>query len=291
LKANGHYAPILIEMPRCWRIHYANEFHLDITPSIPNPSCNSGGELVPDRAEREWKPTNPKGFRTLFLRRASLAPRIRLTKRSLAEDRARTDIEPYPGQVGFKGVLPRTIQISKRHRDVYFDRLHLDPSLTPLSVIITTLASRSYEYCVSSSIYDSELDLLCDTIRHMPAFVESRLVNGRKQWFIWNETTSGENFGEKWNKDPALAEAFFAWHGRALTDLGKLASTEGLDQLRRGLGDAFGPAPAKQALDAFTGNLSSARHAGQLVVAPAIGLSVGAAAASTPVRANTFFGR
>ena len=33
-------------MPRCWRLSYANEFHMDITPSIPNPNCRFGGELV-----------------------------------------------------------------------------------------------------------------------------------------------------------------------------------------------------------------------------------------------------
>ena len=49
LRANGNYAPLLEEMPRCWRLKYANEFHMDITPSIPNPNCRFGGELVPDK--------------------------------------------------------------------------------------------------------------------------------------------------------------------------------------------------------------------------------------------------
>src|SRR5687768_5236962 len=29
---NRHYRPLLEEMPRCWRLNYANEFHQDITP-------------------------------------------------------------------------------------------------------------------------------------------------------------------------------------------------------------------------------------------------------------------
>ena len=44
LRANGYYAPLLEEKPRCWRLSYANEFHLDITPSIPNLECANGGE-------------------------------------------------------------------------------------------------------------------------------------------------------------------------------------------------------------------------------------------------------
>lgn len=36
LRENARYAEIIEEMTRCWRIIYANEFHLDITPAIRN---------------------------------------------------------------------------------------------------------------------------------------------------------------------------------------------------------------------------------------------------------------
>ena len=55
LRANGNYAPLLEEMPRCWRLKYANEFHMDITPSIPNPNCRFGGELVPDKTLKDGR--------------------------------------------------------------------------------------------------------------------------------------------------------------------------------------------------------------------------------------------
>lgn len=42
LKANGHYKPLLVEMARCWRLVYANEFHMDITPSILKPKLLYG---------------------------------------------------------------------------------------------------------------------------------------------------------------------------------------------------------------------------------------------------------
>lgn len=285
LRANGHYAPLLEEKARCWRLNYANEFHMDITSSIPNPACGNGGELVPDRALREWKETNPRGYKTLFEQRAALQPRLRILK---ATESIRADVEPYPASGGLKGLLRRSVQIAKRHRDVYFE--HLGPDLAPISVVVTTLASRSYEYCVGQFVYDSEFDLLCDVIRYMPDFIDCRMIEGRRQWFIWNETTSGENFAERWNRDPSLAEAFFAWHGRALDDLEKLADLQGLDLLGKSLRESFGPAPVNKALDALTESVSGARRAGRLVVAPGIGLSVGAAGAATSVRANTFFG-
>jgi Second Messenger Oligonucleotide or Dinucleotide Synthetase domain len=287
LRENGNYAPLMEEMPRCWRLNHANEFHMDITPSIPNPECGNGGELIPDKAMQQWMASNPKGYKVLFERRAVLQPRMRLVKsESFATDGARAEIEPYPGAGGFKGILRRTIQIEKRHRDVYF--AGHDPCLMPISVVITTLASRSYEYCVTRFAYDSELDVLRDIVRHMPAFIETRVIGGRQQWFIWNETTSGENFAEKWNNDPRRAEAFYGWHARALADLDKLTDLEGLDRLNKSLSESFGQPPVKMALDALTEEASAARRAGRLAVAPAIGLSTNAI--GTRVRANTFFG-
>jgi hypothetical protein len=291
LRANGNYGPLLEEMPRCWRLNYANEFHLDITPSIPNPLCRLGGELVPDKSLKSWKASNPKGYRALFDKRASLLPRIRVSKRGTAFDstRADADIEPFPESAGFKGILRRTVQIEKRHRDVHF--IDSDPCLAPLSVIITTLTSRAYEFCVSRFEYDNELELVCDVIRHMPDTIQTRTVNGQTTWHIWNETTEGENFAEKWNKYPERAAAFYAWHAQAVSDLERLATVQGLDELRRLLGGVFGGEPVGRAMDAMTERVVAARTSGRLSVTRGGGLIVGTPAASTSVRANTFFGR
>jgi len=121
----------------------------------------------------------------------------------------------------------------------------------------------------------------------MPAFIETRTFGGRPHWFIRNETTSGVNFAEKWNNDPSRAEAFFDWHNRATADLDRLADIEGIDRLNKSLSESFGPAPVTTAFDAITQEVSAARRAGRLHVAPAVGLSI-AAIAATPVRANTF---
>jgi hypothetical protein len=286
LRSNGNYAPLLEEMPRCWRLNYANEFHMDITPSIPNPDCRYGGELVPDKTLKEWKASNPKGYKHLFEQRAKLVPVIRLRKH-VAADSTQASIEPYPETGGFKGILRRTVQVAKRHRDIMFVD---DLDVAPLSVIITTLASRSYEWCVTNREYDNELDLLFDVVRRLPDTIEMRRVEGSDQWFIWNETTEGENFAEKWNHRPGRAEAFFTWHARFCSDLIELEAVRGLDRLGATLKSLFGSRPANAAIDSLTERVSTARRAGNLRVAPAIGLSVGALPASTSGRANTFFG-
>ena len=126
----------------------------------------------------------------------------------------------------------------------------------------------------------------------MTDFIETRRVDVQMQWFVWNETTKGENFSEKWNGDPKRAEIFFTWHTRALADISRLKDVEGLDGLRRQLGDAFGSAPAKAVIDSITDDISTSRQKGTLGVAPRIGLVTGMTTATvTPVPANTFFGR
>ena len=87
----------------------------------------------------------------------------------------------------------------------------------------------------------------------MPATIQVDVVNGRQTWSLWNMTPAGENFCEKWNKDPRRAAAFFSWHAEALRDLEALAAAEGLDQVRRQLGSIFGAAPATKAMDSLFG--------------------------------------
>jgi hypothetical protein len=290
LRVNRNYASLIEEMARCWRLNYAGEFHMDITPSIPNPNCRFGGELVPDKALKRWNPSNPKGYRRMFEERAKLVPVIRIRKH-IAADSLGANVEPYPEAVAFKGILRRIVQIAKRHRDALFiDRM----DVAPLSVIITTLASRSYEWCVRNREYDNELELVLDVIQHMPDSIDTCEVDGVVQWFIWNETTAGENFAEKWNRRPERAEAFYTWHARFCADIAALPTIRGIDRLGEKLTDLFGQKPANEAIAKMVDRVSAARTTGNLRVAPKVGLTVSTAAAaapaSTPVRSNTFFG-
>ncbi|TNE34263.1 MAG: nucleotidyltransferase [Alphaproteobacteria bacterium] len=290
LKEHGTYERLLEEMCRCWRIDYANEFHLDITPSVPNPSCPNGGELVPDKELHDWKPSNPKGYKALFERRAAMQPTFALRKTiKNFDDRARATVEPYPEHHGFKGLLRRSVQISKRHRDIYF--AERPGECAPISVIVTTLLSRSYEWCVKQRVYDDELDLLVAVIGHMTDFIS--LVSDR--WYIWNETTANENFAEKWNAYPDRAKSFFMWHAQLVADLDNLRSIEGLDRMAKSINDAFGPGAGTAAVGKVEQAVSDARNAGSLRYG--VGGLVGAATAAcvtTPTAAvarNTFFGR
>ena len=286
LKEHAKYKKLLEEKPRCWRLSYADEFHLDITPSIPNLACTNGGELVPDKKLQQWKASNPKGFRRLFDERAALRPAMRLEARDMAK--ARADVEALPGPSRFKGVLRRSVQLCKRHRDVHFGET---PELAPISIVITTLAARSYAACVRTRTYETDLDLLREIILGMPAQIEIRGEGRSRRYFVWNETTNGENFAEKWNSDARLAEAFYRWQGSALADLVGLETYSGLDSVRKHLGTTLGEPLVTKAMSRLTESIGEARKAGNLAAASGVGIIVGARSASSTVRPNTFYGR
>ena len=285
LAENGHYIKILLPKNRCWRLDYAGNFHLDITPSIPNRTCSQGGELVPDKNARDWKATNPKGYRDWFENKAKLQPTSMLELRSLKEFRAAVEELPPPSYT--RGVLRRSVQLCKRHRDIHF--LNDSTGVAPISIIITTLAAKSYERCVMSSQYATDLDLLLDVVRGMLDFIDRRVIDGKTQYAVWNETTEGENFAEKWNESPERAEAFFSWHRAACTELANLEELVGIHEVRGALSRSFGEKPVGGVFDEVMRGTSEARENRVLRVAPVVGVTTSGIGAKVP--RHTFFGR
>ncbi|GLS17288.1 hypothetical protein GCM10007874_03030 [Labrys miyagiensis] len=152
------------------------------------------------------------------------------------------------------------------------------------------LAAQAYEYCVLSFPFDSELDVVIETIRMMPHFVERPFVNGRRHYVVANETTIGENFAERWNTEPGRVTAFYAWHGKALADFEGLRDLEGVDLIASSLGKSLGNSIVGTVMDSRTQTVSQARVGSKLYVAPAVGLTLTTQANATQVRPNTFFG-
>ena len=100
LRDNGHYAPLLEEMPRCWRLNYANEFHMDITPSIPNPTCRR--RRARSRQDgQDVEGVKPEGLQAAVRVARQARSSYRLRKHAL--DSARASIEPYPRSAASRG--------------------------------------------------------------------------------------------------------------------------------------------------------------------------------------------
>ncbi len=285
LGEHGTYKNMREPKNRCWRLNYANQFHMDITPAIPNLRCLRGGLLVPDRELVCWKPTNPKGYVSWFREKANLVPRVRTLEEFAGDDRLikAAAAEPLPQPRFSKGVLRRAVQIMKRHRDIYFS----GQDGAPISIILTTLAARAYARVVASNTYDSEFDLLFDVLVSMPDFVERRVENGRIDLWVPNPTTDGENFAEKWNCNPRLPLAFSRWLNAAQADLRRLEEEAGADALQQFLSEKVGEGVTKRAFAKQVEAVSTARERGTLRMERTSGIT---ALGGLTVPRNTFFG-
>lgn len=281
LKEHSSYKEMLIEKRRCWRINYANKFHLDITPSINNPHCYQGGELVPDKELSKWKPTNPRGYIRKFDQYAAMKPTFSLIHKDAVE--ARAAVAPLPEQTMSKPILKRIVQLLKRHRDKKFMNTP-QSNLAPISIIITTLAGRSYAKGVGQ-VYADAFDFITAVIRNMPTFIHG----GAGQYVIENETTMGENFAEKWNSDERLAKAFYEWHADVLSAVESLLQTDGIDRITEGLSNKFGVSK-ENILSSIIAPIGKARSDGLLAVSPVVGIINTPALGSMPVRNNKFYG-
>lgn len=290
LKEHTTYRSMLEEKQRCWRINYANEFHLDITPSIINPRCQQDGELVPDRTLIQWKPTNPKGYINRFELYANIQPNFHFLEKRFP-DSTYGSIETLPEPTMSKPFLKRIVQLLKRHRDQHFLSSNL-AHLAPISVIITTLASWAYAKCCKQKIYANEFDFITDVIGEMPTFIRTEMRYGNTYYTVENESTEGENFADKWNEDPNLAIAFFEWHRKVLISVESLLQIEGLDKFTECLVKEFGGKrdELRNTLSKFIEPIGQARAKGLLGISPSTGLIVSTASSALIVPKNTFFG-
>lgn len=230
LKVRGDLAAILEESRRCWVLDYPAQtglpsFHMDVLPSIPNMVRGPDGILLTDKELRYWQASNPVAYSNWFKSRMEVVFRSR---RVALADSISASIEDIPDwQV--KTPLQRSIQILKRHRDLYFQER---PDEKPISIILTTLAARAY--CNEEDIVEA----LSGIVSRMPHFIENR--DG--VWWVANPVEPLENFADKWKQYPERKEAFIAWLDKVGADFSEVSRarsvSEGLVLLNDSLGRA-----------------------------------------------------
>jgi hypothetical protein len=227
-KANGMLAPV-IEHNRCWRLCYADEvsFHLDTLPCVPEDNRAiariASADVPVDLAKRavaitdkghpkyrevcsEWLSSNPRGFAAWFEHRAFLG---RQRRRGSSQIRmAVEDVPPYE----WKTTLQRSIQILKRHRDIMFKD---EPNLAPISMIITNLAARAYQ---------GEEDI-ATAINTIVAGMPQHVREGRPR--VPNPADPGEDYADKWARNPHLEANFWSWWTAVKSDLATLGNILG----------------------------------------------------------------
>jgi Second Messenger Oligonucleotide or Dinucleotide Synthetase domain len=265
---HGTYAKIAVEMPRCIRLDYSGEFHLDIVPAVPDSSCRPGETFlkIPDRERHVWLPSNPMGYVSWFDDQA--ARRMLLEKHAEFSRNAKANVKPLrePLPAYSKPPLKVAVQLLKRWRDVAFKgRENLQPS----SIILTTLAG--YLYGGENHPTDA-LTTILDGIYKWANTESIRLQNpsNPKEWIT-----------DRWAEKPAMYDAFLAEVFALRVQWQKLIDKGRFPDFVADLKILFTDVPVTRALKKFAEVRGEARSNGTLFMEKGTGILGVAAAPAT----------
>jgi hypothetical protein len=236
---------------RCWRLEYKDEvsFHLDIVPCIPLEGDRKAiyesrlfkaygyeKSLNQDLAHfainitdtenenfstitEEWNISNPQGYVRWFQKR------MQNSEQSIFKSRA--SIEPVP-KYEQKTILQSCIQLLKRHRDNMFEE---NKDSKPISIIITTLASRAYDG--EKSLEEAIINIL----NKMPQYIHSNKPR------VPNPVKPEEDFTDRWDNPEYrhlnLEGNFKVWLNQANLDFMKLLEKVKTEEIRSILNGNF----------------------------------------------------
>lgn len=236
LKEHEVYKKLLDEGRRCWTLNYANEFHMDILPAIPDYEKLNDAIHITDKKLKTWQHSNPKGYARWFFEKMKISFRQR--KIVIAES-MKANIEDIPDH-RVRTPLQMAIQILKRHRDVCFK----EKDYKPISIIITTLAASKYQN--ETDMYQA----ITNIIEGMSDVKTLKDANGK--YYIPNPTNPDENFADKWNEEPALPSAFFKWLNQLRTVFNTASSEAEIYKMGQILGPALGVGIVDKAIAKFS---------------------------------------
>lgn len=283
LAANETYRPMMRRMPRCVRLEYAGDFHLDLAPAISDPRYSGQVILVPDLnanlalhhpQNNEWKSTNPLDYAEWFDDRCR--PALLLN-----EKYARAQVDPVPDQepIHAKPALKRSVQLFKRWRDIeYAERSHLAPP----SIILTTLSGHFYR---GQPLCTDALGAILDaTVQYVEQGHASCLTN---------PAHGPEVICEKWDSNAAAFRDFSFAVTAFQERWQRLLHRRGLDDIEAELSELFGESPVRWAIGELARNqVVTPRESRSIRVQPRSGLLTSSAMAAhgLAVPSNTFHG-
>lgn len=253
LKEDGRYNTKLIEYDRCWTIEYADiadgvGFKIDIVPATSETQervyslISRGVEIK--KAEKAialthkennkftWISSNPAAYTEWFeeKNRKAFQNYIYEQRSNIFHENRKiyNSVEDVP-ENKVKTPLQRSVQILKRHRDIYYDRSNAN-DYKPASTIITTLLAE-----VSNSSNDTAdniefLDFAINEIRNMEDYflvknsknlsqIFGKMISkiGNENWEMKNPVNPDDNLLDGWNN--ITAKMFFKWLKEVKEDL------------------------------------------------------------------------
>jgi hypothetical protein len=266
LSGNETYRKMISMKNRVVRLTYADEFYMDILPAYPDSASGGTCILVPDRARVSLCTSDPEGYILWFRDKC-------FTRRRLLLEKAK----PIPTQqaVHEKEPLQLAVQLLKRWRDLAFE----DQCLAPISVVLTTLAATHYKG--EDSVSDALSTILAGIINAI-ALADLNC----ERIIVCNPTNPQEDFGERWDANPAAYRAF----SNAIRKLQKewVVIVTGGRETNKELERLFGEY-VRAAIVKRTQLLQEARKAGALAVGSA-GSITGFGSGVTRIPENVFHG-
>lgn len=286
LKANGILNKLLIlpDGRRCWTLQYAEsaKFHLDVLPSVVAtgyrtilekafsasglPDTDILGIRITDKNKQnyrtssnllEWLKCNPFGYAIWFQDRCKiLTHEVRMMSEA---------IQPVPKYQTDKLPLQRVVQILKRHRDMMFN----GDEHKPISIIITTLASKAY---------GKETDIieaLINVVSKMRSHIDDTnpFTNEREKW-VSNPVHIQENFADKWKEFPIRQTNFYKWLDAVELDVKNIAAQQGkgLQFISESMVKPFGKDAINKTFSNYGANQLKKRESGALKMAAGTGM-------------------
>jgi hypothetical protein len=209
-----------------------------------------------ERNHLNWLKSNPFGYGRWFYQRATLD----FTKAFSINE----SIAPVPKYRKEKLPLQRVVQILKRHRDMVFN----GHEHKPISIIITTLASKAYNK------EPNIIDALQNVIERMPLYIEERYSPKYSKTIKWigNPINDEENFADKWVDEPQREQNFYKWMNQVKLDTENILSKRGLHLIQESMDIPFGKIAVTKTFSNYGENLLKKRESGTLKMAAGTGM-------------------
>jgi hypothetical protein len=235
-QAGHRLAPTKLEKgKRAWTLHYADGFHMDVLPVVPDLAGELAASMgdpswLTDKALVRWQPTNPRGFAAWFREISAAEHRERKVE---AAKRAEVQVDDLPDDQ-VKTSLQLAVQVLKRHRDYLFrdDR----DRLAPPSAVITALAPQAYQTQTPTGgdLADVVEAVVADTPNHLHRTSTGNL-------WIPNPTCPNENYADRYEGRPDKEKALKDWLQRARDDFSKVTTIHNAARVSEAIDEAFGP--------------------------------------------------
>lgn len=266
---------------RCLRIHYENDFHVDVlAASQMSDSCKNTIVLL-NKENKQICTSNPRGHADWFTYKANLVTES-LLERADKQFRASASLERLPSENFIrKKPLQRSVQLLKRYRDIFFSN---DDTYATSSVILTTIAAQYYNG--EQSIYQAMNGIVNRIVNDADRFVG--VYGGRIK--VLNPVNNNEDFTSKWDTEPQYYYWFLRFARHLKAEWVKFQTQQGLVNESRTLKGLFGEDAYNGGAEIRVKQMNAMREAGKLRQDRNTGILTSSTVASTIIKPTTFYG-